>query len=207
MLAGRQAGRVAVVLAVALAGCGGDSGDGDDEPQKAAGAGAKPPALSAGVVARVGDVDITERTAQHWIEAARRQKPGCGSKRRCRQRAMQFLVSAQWLLQEAERLSVRVSDADVRREYRKQKREAFPSEADYREFLETSGRTEADLLLQVKLSLLTNELQKKTEGPGAKKRKQQRLETYVYRFRRAYKRKTICRRAYAPKGQCGKIVK
>ncbi|MBV9213523.1 MAG: peptidyl-prolyl cis-trans isomerase, partial [Actinobacteria bacterium] len=42
-----------------------------------------------------------------------------------------------------------------------QKKQAFPKEKDYRKFLRTSGRTESDLLYQVKLSVLTNALQAK----------------------------------------------
>jgi hypothetical protein len=201
--------RVGVVVCVlALAGCGGDSDGGDEKSEKPAAPqrAAQPEGLPAEAVARVGDAVITKTTAAHWIEAARRQEPGCGSKKRCREQAMQFLVSAQWLLQESERLGVTASDTEVRRAFEEDKREAFPREKDYREFLETSGRTEADLLFQVRLSVLTNKLQKKTEGRGAKRRRQQRLETFVTRFQRAYKSKTTCRRAYAPKGQCGRIV-
>ena len=190
---------------MALAGCGSDDGGGDESGKPAA-TPAKPAALAQGVVARVGEVDITKRTAQHWIKAARRQKPGCGTDKRCREQAMQFLVSAEWLVQEARRQGVSASEKEVRKVFDKQRRDAFPSETDYAAFLESSGRTEEDLLFQVRLSVLTDKLQAKTEGHAAKPRRKQRLETFVTRFRLAYKRRTTCRRAYSPKGQCGTIV-
>ena len=74
---------------------------------------------------------------------------------------MQFLISAEWLQQEAKKRGVKVSDAQVRKSFEDQKRQAFPKEADYQKFLQRSGRTEQDLLFQVKLSVLTNQLQAK----------------------------------------------
>jgi foldase protein PrsA len=99
------------------------------------------------------------------------------------------------------------SDAEVRKRYEKEKREAFPSERDYRRFLKSSGRTEADLLFQVKLSVLTDKLKRAITGRGGKKGQQQaRLEVFVERFQKTYKRQTVCRRTYASKAQCGRIV-
>jgi len=78
-----------------------------------------------------------------------------------RDQTMQFLISAQWLTQEAKAKGVTATDAQVRRAFEQQKKQAFPKQKDYLKFLRTSGRTEADLLYQVKLSVLTNELQAK----------------------------------------------
>jgi foldase protein PrsA len=80
---------------------------------------------------------------------------------------MQFLISAEWLQQEAKARGVNATDAQVQRTFQDQKKQAFPKEADYQKFLKSSGRTEADLLFQVKLSVLTNALQAKVvEGKG-----------------------------------------
>ena len=78
-----------------------------------------------------------------------------------RDQTMQFLISAQWLLQESKARGVNASDAQVRRAFEQQKKQAFPKEKDYKKFLANSGRTESDLLFQVKLSVLTNQLQAK----------------------------------------------
>jgi foldase protein PrsA len=84
-----------------------------------------------------------------------------------KEQTMQFLISAQWLIQEAGKRGVKATDAQVQKTFEDQKKQAFPKEKDYQKFLQTSGRTEADLLFQVKLSVLTNALQAKVvEGKG-----------------------------------------
>ncbi|MDQ4049626.1 MAG: peptidyl-prolyl cis-trans isomerase, partial [Actinomycetota bacterium] len=77
---------------------------------------------------------------------------------------MQFLIQAQWVQQEAEERNVKVSDSEVKRSFEDQKRQAFPKEADYRKFLESSGMSEDDILFRVKLDTLQTKLtQKVTE--------------------------------------------
>ena len=78
-----------------------------------------------------------------------------------KQQTMQFLISAEWLQQEAAKRGVKATPAQVRTTFEQQKKQAFPKEADYQKFLQNSGRTEQDLLFQVKLSVLTNALQAK----------------------------------------------
>jgi foldase protein PrsA len=80
---------------------------------------------------------------------------------------MQFLISAEWLQQQAAAKGVKVTDAQVQKTFQDQKKQAFPKEADYQKYLQTSGRTEPDLLFQIKTSMLTNQLQAKVvEGKG-----------------------------------------
>src|SRR5439155_21755090 len=84
-----------------------------------------------------------------------------------RDATMQFLISAQWLLKEADKRNIKVSDAEVQKSFQDQKKQSFPKESDYQAFLKSSGRTEADLKFQVKLSLLTNQIQQKVvQGKG-----------------------------------------
>jgi len=55
----------------------------------------------------------------------------------------------------------------VRKNFEDQKRQAFPDDRMYRQFLAQSGQTEEDILFRLKLDLLVNELQKKiVEGKG-----------------------------------------
>jgi SurA N-terminal domain len=206
MTAMRQRVVVAVVAGVLLvAGCGGDGDDEAEVPPPAAAAKSGPKGLPSHVVARVGAEDITKAEVTHWTAAARKQGQ-CKTKTICREQAMQFLVSSEWVVQHAEQSRVKVSEKEVTRLFNKQKREAFPRERDYRAFLKSSGRTEADLRFQVRLSLLTDKMQKAIGGSSRGKTQQERLDVFVAQFRRTYKRQTICRRAYSPKKQCGKIV-
>jgi foldase protein PrsA len=75
------------------------------------------------------------------------------------QTTMQFLISSQWLLQEAAKRKIVASDSEVRTTFEQQKKQSFPKEADYQKFLTTSGQTEADLLFRIKQTVLINKLQ------------------------------------------------
>ena len=59
---------------------------------------------------------------------------------------MQFLIQAQWVQQEADKQDVKVSDAQVKKSFEDQKKQAFPKPADYKKFLASSGMTEKDIL-------------------------------------------------------------
>ncbi|MEA2352629.1 MAG: foldase protein PrsA [Thermoleophilaceae bacterium] len=116
---------------------------------------------------------IAEKQKQPVPKGAQKP-PAAQLKAQCKQQydglktqTMQFLISAQWLQQEADKRGVKATPAQVQKTFEDQKKQAFPKEADYQKFLKTSGRTEADLLFQVKLSVLTNALQAKvTEKAG-----------------------------------------
>src|SRR4051812_5519155 len=75
------------------------------------------------------------------------------------QQTLQFLITSQWLSQEAAKRKITATDKEVQTTFQQQKKQSFPKEADYRKFLQTSGQTESDLLFRVKLSVLTNKLQ------------------------------------------------
>jgi foldase protein PrsA len=75
------------------------------------------------------------------------------------QQTLQFLITSQWLSQEAKKRKITATDKEVQTTFQQQKKQSFPKEADYQKFLQTSGQTETDLLFRVKLSVLTNKLQ------------------------------------------------
>jgi foldase protein PrsA len=77
---------------------------------------------------------------------------------------MQFLIQSEWVQQEAEKRDITVSDKAVRKSFEDQKKQAFPTEKAYKQFLKTSGMSEADILFRVKLAQLQEKLtQKVTE--------------------------------------------
>jgi len=80
---------------------------------------------------------------------------------------LQFLINARWIQQEADDRSINVPDAQVRKSFDDQKRQAFPDDRKYQQFLAQSGQSEQDILYRLKLDLLVNEVQKKiVEGKG-----------------------------------------
>ena len=71
---------------------------------------------------------------------------------------MQFLIQAEWVQQEAADRDVKVTDAEVKKSFDDQKKQAFPKEADYKKFLKDSGMSEEDILFRVKLDTLQTKL-------------------------------------------------
>src|SRR3954452_5823900 len=102
-----------------------------------------------------------------------------------RDQTMQFLISAQWLLQESKARNVTASDAEVQKTFQQQKKQSFPKAADYQKFLKSSGQTEADLLYRVRLSVLTNKLQQSVIK-GKDKVTDQQIQDYYNKNKRRF---------------------
>jgi foldase protein PrsA len=78
-----------------------------------------------------------------------------------RDQVLQLLVSFQWIQGEAEEMGIEVSDAEVKKSFDQQKKQSFPKAADYQKFLKDSGQNEEDVMLRVKLDLLSNKIRDK----------------------------------------------
>jgi foldase protein PrsA len=77
---------------------------------------------------------------------------------------MQFLIQGEWVQQEAEKRGVKLKDAELQKALEDQKKQVFPNDKQYQQFLKTSGMTEKDVLFRVKLNELQQRLtQKVTE--------------------------------------------
>ena len=82
-----------------------------------------------------------------------------------RDQVLQLLISFEWIEGEAELQKVKVSDAEIKKTFDKQKKEAFPKDADFAKFLKDSGQTEKDILKRVRLDTLSNKIREKvTKG-------------------------------------------
>jgi foldase protein PrsA len=75
-----------------------------------------------------------------------------------RDQVVQFLISAQWIEGQAKDMGIKLSDADVKKEFDKQKKQSFPKEADFQRFLKQSGMTMEDVLFRVRLDNLSNKI-------------------------------------------------
>jgi foldase protein PrsA len=78
-----------------------------------------------------------------------------------RQEVLGFLISSNWVIGEAKSLGVKLSDAEVKKQFEKIKSQQFPKAAEFEKFLKTSGQSVSDLLLRVKLNLLSQKIQQK----------------------------------------------
>ena len=116
---------------------------------------------------------------------------------------MQFLIQAEWVQQEADKRDIEVSDKAVKKSFEDQKKQAFPTDKAYQQFLKTSGMTEADILFRVKLSQLQEKLtQKVTED--AKKVSTADVQEYYDKNQKRFaqpERRDLLRRAHQDRGQ------
>jgi foldase protein PrsA len=89
------------------------------------------------------------------------------------QEVLGFLISSNWVLGEASSLGVKISDKEVKKNFEKIKDQQFPKAAEFEKFLKTSGQTVSDLLLRVKLNLLSSKIQQKVVKEKSKVTKAQ----------------------------------
>ena len=79
-----------------------------------------------------------------------------------------FLISSDWVIKEAESLGVKASDKEVKKQFEKIRNEQFPKAAEFEKFLASSGQTISDLLLRVKLNMLSQKIQQKISKENPK---------------------------------------
>jgi foldase protein PrsA len=78
-----------------------------------------------------------------------------------RDQVMQFLISSAWIEGESADRGVKVSDADVKKDFDKQRQQSFPKDKDYQAFLKSSGYVQEDLLYRIKVQSLSTKLRTK----------------------------------------------
>jgi foldase protein PrsA len=82
-----------------------------------------------------------------------------------RDQVLQLLVSFEWIEGEAKLQNIKVTDAEIKKTFDKQKKQAFPKEADWQKFLKDSGQTQKDIIKRVRLDTLSNKIREKvTKG-------------------------------------------
>jgi hypothetical protein len=132
---------VLTLVALGLAGCGGDSSP---------------------AVVRVGDRAITRQTAGHWQvvlsleggEAGRSATPAT-----LRRQAIGRLIAADWLIGEAAARGRPVSRRAVDGQLNEQQR-AYPSKGEFLGFLRATGKTVADARLEIEAELAARTLRR-----------------------------------------------
>jgi parvulin-like peptidyl-prolyl isomerase len=95
-----------------------------------------------------------------------------------KQQVLGFLISSNWVLGEASDQGIKVSDAEVKKQFNQIKNQQFPKEADFQKFLANSGQTISDLLLRVKLDMLSQKIQQKITKNAGKKPSQKEITAY-----------------------------
>jgi hypothetical protein len=184
--AARGAGRLSVatvlgvVGSIALFGCG---------------------AAKAPVVASVQGSAISQSALAHWtaikrIELQSSPKPTSSSPD-VEQKALAFLITSEWLKQEAAARGISVSASEVNANYRRLLN--GPNGPNFANSLKRRGLSSADELLILRLGALGRTLSEKIAGPrhGVLRAEQrQRLSAFVAAYRQHWKQRTSCRPGY-----------
>jgi foldase protein PrsA len=109
------------------------------------------------------------------LPKGQKQQSDAALKKQCQQEydtlkreVMLFLIQAEWVEQEAAEQGVEVSEASVRKSFEDQKKQAFPTEKAYNEFIKTSGMSEEDILFRVRLNELQQKLTQKVTEDATK---------------------------------------
>jgi hypothetical protein len=153
------------------------------------------------IVVCVGTREITGATFTHWAEIAEHsgpahRPPALAPDRTEMEQVLDFLISAEWVLGEAKDLGVKVTDEEVARHFDQLKRQQFPKNAEFQKFLASTGQTVSDLMLRVKLSMLSERIQKHVVGHATARSQQRALMRFVKHFQRKWKAQTYCEPQY-----------
>jgi foldase protein PrsA len=122
-------------------------------------------------VAKIDDVgSISKQTFNHWYTVVAKQ-PQPGQKKpkppppldskqgkALKEQVLQFLISSDWIVGEAEERGLSASEAEIRKQFAQTKKQSFPNDKAYQRFLKTSGQTVQDLLFRVRLDVLSNKI-------------------------------------------------
>ena len=85
-----------------------------------------------------------------------------------RDQVLQLLISFEWIEGEANELGVKIKDEEVKKQFETTKKASFPKAADFDKFLKDSGQTLEDIMLRVRLDVLSNKIREKvTKGKDA----------------------------------------
>jgi hypothetical protein len=153
------------------------------------------------LLACVGSRSITGATFVHWRRVAQKSG-GSLTQSALLQEVMSFLISADWIINEARDLKIHLSAAEVHRSFDHTRKEQFPHAGEFRSFLRQSGQTVGDLLLRVRLNLLSARIQ--TKVVAGHRNREQALSRFVKSFRSKWTAKTYCSPRYAI-ADCGHV--
>ncbi len=143
-------------------------------------------------VAYVAGTPIPEPSFAHWraIEARLGFAGDAGH------RALGFLITSQWVLDEAAGRGLLTSEANVKSYLAQLERRQFPHAGMLRKFLAGSGESEADLLARARVEQLRERLAAKVSVGSSGAHASRVLASSEQSFHSRWKSRTTCRPAY-----------
>ena len=159
-------------------------------------AGAQAPVPSP--AARIGVVEITQERFDHWMRIVGtmegRDKTELVPPRmsipwkRMRSQVMQFLITAEWILGEAQRQGIVISDERVEANFQRSRKKSFPTPRAWRRFLRRTGQTIDDVRWRFRLDMTSTRVASSVDYQD---------------FHDRWKTQTACGEDYWIRGYCG----
>jgi foldase protein PrsA len=113
------------------------------------------------------------------------------------EQVMGFLISSYWLLGEAQHLNMHLSSIAVRKRFDRLRHAQFRRQAAFKNFLQRSGQTTAELLFRVRINMIEGKIQRRIVGHGDTRSRQRALQRFVAKFQRKWRAQTYCESPYA----------
>lgn len=135
------------------------------------------------VVVKVGGTAFTETTVRHWMSImAGGRVVGDLSQRRyqsLQRQALSFLISSEWLIDEAVEEHLKVSKQEIGQRFKEKKHASFPGgEAEFREFLKATGQKISDTMFEAKVELASSRIRQMVASDEAKVTQEQVVKYY-----------------------------
>jgi hypothetical protein len=151
--------------------------------------------LPNGVIVRVGHLSITKQALEHQVAVEKATLGvGDGSAQAMREKALTYLIGADWLLSEASDRGLAVPGAAVQAQSDKVRKQRFPTMAAFKSFLASSGQSMSEFQFASKLELLAEKLEQFSQaqqgGPTG----------FEASYEKSWRAKTDCRRGYVAPG-------
>jgi Raf kinase inhibitor-like YbhB/YbcL family protein len=188
-----------LIASAALAGCGGGSNVATVTTTVTQASGSQAQSAGGEAVATVDQTPIAKATFAHWMavtaalshSTARTQAVDTARKNQ----VLGYLITSQWVLDEAAHLGVSASEAEVHRRLAQFRAKQFPKASEFAKYLASVGESEADLLQRTKAELLESKIsQRVTAGKTAEVHTV--LSAFQSSFYARWKQQTSCKAGY-----------
>jgi phosphatidylethanolamine-binding protein (PEBP) family uncharacterized protein len=185
---------LALLAAGLLAGCGGGSTTATSStvPVSPASAPTQGATSRVDAVAFVAGSPIAKTSYMHWL-AVERALGAAGSPSHL---ALGFLITSEWMLDEASARSITVSETEVKQRLAELEHKSFPKTGSLEKFLSKSHETEADLLARIKVELLASRIAAKVSAGKSAAQRTALLAAFQKSFQTHWKALTSCNRGY-----------
>lgn len=116
-------------------------------------------------LANISEAELKRGVAQQLAASGQKApKPGSKKYEEAESAVQGELIESVWLRGEAEELGVSITEKQVEEEFANIKKQNFPTEKAYQEFLKKSHYTQEDVNKKVELQVLVKEIQEKVSG-------------------------------------------